>query len=206
MIARESPAPVEQPNRDFGQLTCGDYETEKDAHDFFKGFFSGCPFFVYEPEVRGRRLYDDLPVSKDHDGQNLRIDGILHPLDHAFDAGWKLGPIGVEIKKSRTAVGPVIAQVLEQRQTLFVSAHLKGTRFKPTMFAVFPCHGVSHDLHSLFETQSILACDYSGYRDSIKFKMPGKNALEIIRADQWQCIVHPGFAPTTKKGHRGRQK
>lgn len=190
-------------NKSLHQVTCGEFVTENEAYTLFDQHMDRNPFFVNEREVTGRRLFDDKPVPVGGGGQVLRVDRIIHPTEDAMQEGWIWGPIGVEIKKSNMAVGPVLAQVLEQRQSIFRSKVHQNARIIPLLFAIFPTQGISHDLHSLLETQSIMTCHYHRYKNAIRFGFPGKNVLSVYRdhievSNKWQ--------PSTTKGHRGRQK
>lgn len=189
-----------------GQTTCGEFADEKSAHDFFISFFAECPYFKFEHEVTGRRLFDSLPVKPNADVQSLRIDGILHPTGELFHAGWMHGPIGIEIKKTGIALGGVVAQIMEQRTTLFRSPYLNYTRLMPTIFSVFPSRGITHDLHSLFETQSILCCFFDKWSKSMKFGLPSKNVMSISRGPEWKLHIDKKWLPSSTKGHRGLQK
>jgi hypothetical protein len=187
----------------FGQTTCGDFQTEKNAEDFFDAHVN-TDFFVIEKQVPGRRLFDDKPQSKVNreNGQNLRPDRILHPTQKAFNDGWHYGPIGIEIKKSNIAVGPVFTQILEQRQALYYSKYLCGTRIMPVLFAIFPARDIKFDIHSLSERQSIVSCRYCKYSKAMKFQTSGKNILSIGEDKIWVS----DWKPSTSKGHQGRQK
>lgn len=189
-----------------GQTTCGNFKEESKAHDFFINFFEGCPYFKFEHEVSGRRLFDSLPVKPNSDVQKLRIDGILHPTGEVWNMGWAHGPIGVEIKKSGIALGGVVAQIMEQRTTLFRSPYLNHTRLMPTIFSIFPSRGITHDLHSLFETQSILCCFYDAWSKSVKIGLPSKNVLSISVGPEWKLWLDKDWMPSSTKGHRGLQK
>lgn len=178
-----------------------DFSTEKDAESFFDSKINS-NYFIIERQIPGRRLYDDKPV-KESDTQWLIPDRILHPTEKTFNLGWKWGPIAVEIKKSNMAIAPVFAQVMEQRQTILRSTHLLNTRIMPLLFAIFPCDGLTGDLHSISETQLILSCSYNKYHDSIKICMPSKHVLEIY-PDQLQ--INLSWMPTSRKGSRGREK
>jgi len=85
-------------------LTCGHYNTEKDAEVFFDAHINQ-KYFTVEREIKGRRLFDDKPVAENKNGnrQWCRIDRMLYPTASAIEAGWKNGPIGVEIKKNKKA-------------------------------------------------------------------------------------------------------
>ena len=185
------------------QVTCGDFATEIEACAYFDNKLEGGKYFNIEKEVIGRRLIDFLPCSVGHQGQSVRIDRILYPTEKAIEAGWIWGPIGVEIKKSNMAIGPILAQVMEQRQSLFRSVILGYARISLTLHAVFPVKKVSQDLHSLCETQSILNCYYDSYTDSMKFSMPTRHILKVSKES---IEVKADWQPITKKGHRGREK
>jgi len=185
------------------QLTCGNFKTEVDACKYFDSLVNQ-DYFYNEQEVRGRRLFDDKPTDSE---QMVRIDRILFPTSRAFDSGWKYGPIAVEVKKSNMAVGPIFSQVLEYRQSIFISKYFRNTRIMPLIFAIFPLKGIYHDLHSLQENQIILSChpqrNYSGSGFGLKFGTSGSSALEIMP----NCInIFTTFCPNTRKGHRGREK
>lgn len=182
------------------QTTIGDYQEEKESSKHFDSLINP-DFFYNEIEVRGRRLFDDK-VKSDDSSQNVRIDRILHPTPKAFDSGWIWGPIAVEIKKSNMAIGPILAQILEYRQSVFLSKYLNNCRIMPIPFAIFPARGISHDLHSLQETQNILSCFYDSYNKSLKFNTYGKNALEINK----DGISIGCWKANSTKGHRGHKK
>jgi hypothetical protein len=188
---------MSDPNN-LGQITCGSFETEAQAVSFFDSHINQ-DFFVIEHEVKGRRLFDDKPVKED--GQNLRIDKILHPTQKTYNAGWLYGPIGVEIKRSNEAVGPVLTQILEQRQSIFQSRYLHNTRILPAIFILFPCESITHDLHSLCERQLIYPCHW----DDSKNKMRIGASVTILTIGQ-ELFVNPNWKPSIKKGHQGRQK
>jgi len=185
---------------DLGQVTYGDFKTEKEAEFFFDNNLSK-KFFINEKEVPGRRLFDDKPVKTGSDGQNVRVDRIIHPTQFAIDAGWVNGPIAVEIKKSNMALGPIFAQVLEYRQSVFQSKYLGYVRLMPICFAIFPMYKITHDLHSISESQLILSCS-KNYNGGLKFGTHGKTAF-IVNDESLEVGK---FSPTTRKGHRGHEK
>ena len=195
--------PDEFPVQDLGQKTCGNFQDEISAENFFDNKLQNNPYFINEKQVRGRRLVDLKPVLGGSNGQYLRIDSILHPTSLAVQAGWQWGPIGVEIKKSNMAIGPVLSQVFEQQQTVFQSKYLNRTRIIPIIFAVFPMNGISHDLHSIQENQLILSCHYHSYCKELKFQTLSRNVLSI---GQNNIDVSQNWKPSIRKGHRGRQK
>jgi len=185
---------------ELGQTTFKGFSTEKEAELFFDKNLP-VKYFNNEKEVKGRRLFDDKPTAIDSDGQNVRIDRIIHPTSEAIIAGWKWGPIAVEIKKSDMALGPIFAQILEYRQSVFLSRFLGNSRIMPLIFAIFPMHRVTHDLHSMSESQLILSC-HPAYGGGIQFGTSGKSAFIVKET----CLEVGAFSPTIRKGHRGRKK
>ena len=180
------------------QVTDAGFESEKKAETFFDKKIN-LHFFAIEKQVKGRRLFDDKCTKGE---QNLIIDRILHPTIHAVEAGWRYGPIGVELKKSNIALGGIITQILEQRQTLFLSRFLNNTRILPTIFAIFPVSHIKGDIHSLMNVQLILACSYRKFTNSIRFSNGNFNVLDIGE----NIYINENWRPSVKKGHRGRQK
>ncbi len=187
------------------QTTCGEFKSETDACAAFDGLINP-DFFYVENEVVGRRLFDDKPVDSDQ-GQGVRIDRLLFPTQKAFNAGWIYGPIAVEIKKSNMAIGPILSQILEYRQSVFISKRLRNTRIMPLVFAIFPAQHISHDLQSLQENQIILSCHskkiYPDNGQMLRIDTFGRMVLEIMSNG---LNVGPSFKPNIRKGHRGREK
>jgi len=181
---------------DSQQLTCGNYEKEADAESAFDNAINS-DFFVIEKEVEGRRLFDDKAVSVD--GQRVRIDRVIHPTDKAVKSGWQHGPIGIEIKKSGVKLGPVFAQVLEYRQSIFLSRLLANTRIMPKFFSIFPTKSLQFDLHSIQNSQYILSCHINNWDKTIKFSTSNDNVLEFNA----KIFEAKKFNPTLRKGHRG---
>ena len=177
------------------QCTCGSYETEKEAVAAFDEIMDDNPFFRVEEEVVGRRVYDILPKRGDY-GQAVRPDRLLCPTRMAVDSGWIFGPIGVEIKRSNVALGPVLAQVMEYRNSSFVVGCLGNARIMPMFFAVFPAGKITNDLESILNTQSIMTCSMKG--DFLRFWLSRK----VMDVSKSEIQVHP-FEPSNRRGSRG---
>lgn len=184
-------------------LTCGKYETENDAVKHFDSLINP-DFFINEKEVIGRRLFDDKPIDKDGVGQRVRVDRILIPTGKAVEMGWRQGAIGVEIKKSRMAMGGIYAQILEYRQSVFrLSEKMCFLRIMPMVFAVFPSNNTLRDLHSLQSSQIILSCRHRQYDNSLHFGTGNGVVLDIFKD---RIEVNQKWSPSIHKGHRGREK
>lgn len=182
--------------------TVGDFIKEEEAAEFFDTF-SDNPFFTFESEVKGRRLFDEKPVDSEKNGQNAVIDRLLHPNWTAvYDYNWKWGSIGVEIKKSGIRVAPVLAQVMEQRQTLFRSHRLGNNRIMPIVFSVFPCTRYGGDLESFLTNQAVLSCIYDFRNKSLKFQ---DGSMNVLQFSQNFLKVNTNWKPSTRKGHRSNK-
>ena len=184
----------------YGQTTCGNFIDEKESARCFDSIINP-NFFINEKEVKGRRLFDEKPQESllMDEQQKVRIDRILHPTEETIKQGWTWGPIAVEIKKSNMALGPVYAQVLDYRQSVFRSSYLGYTRILPLIFAIFPVKAIYYDLQSISSTQIILQCNYNKYDKSLKFGTSNSTAFELSNNN---LIVNSNFSPSTKKGSR----
>lgn len=181
------------------QTTSGNFSNEKETEDFFDSKINS-QFFVIEKQIKGRRLFDDKFIQSNQ--QNLILDRLLHPISLCYQKGWRFGPVGVELKKSNIAVGGIFAQVLEQRQSLFLSRFLNNTRIIPSFFAIFPLDQIHGNMHSLLHAQLIMACHYHDHTKTIRFTNGNQNILKVGK----ELVVSDSWRPSTRKGHRGLEK
>jgi hypothetical protein len=72
-------------------------------------------FFRIERQVEGRP-YGPTPTD---DVKDYRIDRVLVPLAAAKAAGWSIGPVGIECKRSNVKIGKPIAQALDYRRAFW---------------------------------------------------------------------------------------
>lgn len=92
--------------------TIGNYETEKQAAEAFDALIDDADWQM-EKEVCGF-LQQPRPFCAP-DGL-LRIDRILIPKPRLQARGWKLGAVGIELKKSGVNLAPVVAQVMDYQR------------------------------------------------------------------------------------------
>ena len=76
-----------------------------------------------------------------------KIDRILLPDDPLVAAGWELGPIGIEAKKSGEKIGPAIAQALDYAHSAF--EFRKGYHVVVEWVFLWPFTYLHHDLASV---------------------------------------------------------
>lgn len=92
-----------------GAYTIGDYADEATSKAALDALVKASACFRSYSEVTGfpiqARLGSEL--------KGLRIDRILTPTDQFVKAGWRHGPIGIEVKKSGHKFGPGLSQLLD---------------------------------------------------------------------------------------------
>lgn len=110
-------------------------------------------FRVYK-EVEGR--YQHFRPTQQL--QTARIDRILVPTDTLKQAGWNLGPVGVELKASDKRLGPPLCQLIDYTHATW---NLRGNWIVPEWYFLWPVDKLTGPI------QSILAGQRCGgiYRD-----------------------------------------
>jgi len=100
---------------DWSDVTSGSFETEDEAKIAFHSAFSATECFTIYEEVDcwyfGGSIFGDRPTG--------RIDYLLTPRKRLLESGWKMGVIGVEVKKSGHKAGPLLCQMLDYSKAVF---------------------------------------------------------------------------------------
>lgn len=122
------------PYVDTHDYTRGNFATEVDAVADFRRRISVAHELEVHYEVTGT-LMQPRPGQKT---TGVRIDAIIVPRDWALP-GWKHGAIGVEIKRSKTKVGPPLAQMCDYTRSAFTLPN--GATVIPSMVLLYPWHG-----------------------------------------------------------------
>lgn len=164
------------------------FRTEQDACKQFDLSIAGDPRFSHTyPECRG--IYQHR--SPHEEEKSPRIDRVLIPSRELRNAGWLHGPIGVEIKKSETKVGPVIAQCIDYLRSSF---ELQPGLFAPIgIVFIFPCERITGDLESVMMQHRIGTC------------VPGRDGYLRFHFGKWTVSLEEpdrNFIPTRKVGSR----
>lgn len=97
------------------ELTSGTYATEPDAWAHFDELVTANKAFRMYREVCGEYLQPRPNTVQ----QSARVDRLLIPLPAAITAGWRLGAIAVEGKKSGHDIGPMVSQALDYSRCLW---------------------------------------------------------------------------------------
>lgn len=82
-----------------------------------------------------------------------RIDRIITPKRPLIQAGWDLGPVGVECKRSGEKLGPIISQCLDYQKAVFPIGH--GYSVCLEWVFVWPSGVVPGDIGSIMAQQRI---------------------------------------------------
>lgn len=84
------------------------------------------------------------------DLQTPRIDRILLPNSRLKEAGWTLGPIGVELKRSGTKLGPPFCQLVSYSHATF---KIGNTWIVPEWYFLWPAERLTGPLQSILAGQ-----------------------------------------------------
>lgn len=98
--------------------TCGKFNSEPESCWTFDKLVKDTGMWRIVSEVDGYYI-NRRPWQAD---QGCRIDRILFPTTELIEKfGWKLGPIGIECKKSHYPIGPVLSQCLDYTNAVWES-------------------------------------------------------------------------------------
>ncbi len=95
--------------------TTGDYEDEQASVAALDRLLEKADLWYVYPEVRGM-IAQPRPEQED---KSVRIDRVLVPMRRLIELGWRHGTIGVEAKRSGVKIGPVIAQAMDYRRSVW---------------------------------------------------------------------------------------
>jgi len=96
-------------------VTSGNFANEDDSKRAFVEAFKATDCFNIYEEIDcwyfGGSVFGDKPTG--------RIDYVLAPRKRLIDAGWRMGIIGIEVKKSGHKAGPLICQMIDYSKAVF---------------------------------------------------------------------------------------
>ena len=100
---------------DSSPVTEGDYATEDDSRLALEAALTWAGCFNVYAEVDcwyfGGSVFGDKPSG--------RIDYVLTPKKHLIDIGWRMGCIGIEVKKSGHKTGPLVCQMIDYSKAIY---------------------------------------------------------------------------------------
>lgn len=107
-------------------------------------------WFSVEREVVGWYMSNRIKV----DAKRPRIDRILRPKRELLRKGWRLGPVGVELKREGAKIGPAISQALDYSHAVFPFSDVGSTVCLEWVF-IWPVKKVTGDLASVMAQNRI---------------------------------------------------
>ncbi|MBI5725045.1 MAG: hypothetical protein HZA50_13875 [Planctomycetes bacterium] len=151
-------------------LTCGNWQTEEQAEQFFIEFVNATGLFGVYRQIEGVALW------KHHFQKynGLRADVLLFPSAKLAAAGWASGCIVVEIKRSGEKIGPGISQLLDYMNAAW---RLPGGSVIPSFGFILPAIKQHGPLASVMSHQHVGTAFPD--RDAIKFQC---GELTVLRA------------------------
>jgi hypothetical protein len=96
-------------------VTCGNWVTELEAETELDRRLGSTGLFRIYRQVEGRS-YANTPTD---DIKGYRIDRVIVPTAAAKGAGWTLGPVGIECKRSGIKIGKPVSQALDYRRAFW---------------------------------------------------------------------------------------
>jgi hypothetical protein len=174
-------------------LTCGDFDTEVKACNAFDWIIGQSELFRVYREVEGRYV-GGRPSVED---KQPRIDRILVPTKEVIDAGWKHGPIAVEIKKSGVPLGRVVAQSLDYANAVFQIQ--PGFHIWCEWLFIFPLDPPKSDVESIMAQFRIGWCSPFLPNSELDFGTGATRGIKLASDGRVQCKSLP---QGRKRGHR----
>lgn len=95
--------------------TTGEFKDELESVAALDRLLEKADLWHVYSEVRGV-IAQPRPEQQE---KTVRIDRILVPNRRLMDLGWQHGTIGIEAKRSGLKIGPVLAQAMDYRRTLW---------------------------------------------------------------------------------------
>ena len=190
MIGSSSAPPTDSEPADEREHFFGAWFDEPDACAEFDRRIAASHLFERSfPEVRGYYL-THRPNRQEKDA---RIDRILLPGPRLREAGWTTA-IGVELKASKTKLGPPLSQAIDYTYCAFhVGPHWLHLQHI-FLWPLRPQHGAVQSVM----VQNCIGCVYDAMHSPLIFQLE----RQVIRLhDDDNLVVHPSVAGT-KKGSR----
>ena len=160
------------------QTTAGQFVDEPASCQAFDDAIERSGWFRVHREVRGEYLFRRPGCEQ----AQPRIDRILVPTSVAMAAGWSMGFVGVEIKKSGTKLGKIVAQCMDYATACWRMPN--GCRYVTEWVFIFPAEQPIGDLASVM-AQHRIGTAKTGYsrgegRSGIILQAGGLNVFENV--------------------------
>lgn len=157
---------------DVNVMTNGCFQSEELAMEAFDLIVESNGAFRLHKEVCGEYLQPRADTEK----KEARIDRLMIPLKEAISAGWKMGAIGVEGKRSGSKIGKVVSQALDYSRCAWtLTDGVPGLLLLVRWVFVYPSDFPVGDIGSVMAQHRIGCVTLCG--DSLYFNCGGTNGL-----------------------------
>jgi hypothetical protein len=168
---------ISLPHRD-ANTTCGSWDDEADAEDYFADFVGTTGRFTVYRQVCGRATSEPHFRNHDKSSTSLRADFLLVPKRTLIDQGWDGGIILIEAKRSGLPIGKGLSQLLDYMSAVW-TIH-GGISIVPTFGFLFPA------LRQRMALASVMAHRHIGtaviQHDTLELLCGEKRVISIGRA------------------------
>lgn len=174
--------------------TAGTFTTEPQAWDYFDELVVANGCFAVHREVCGEYIHPRMNTID----KTARLDRLLIPSRKALDAGWRLGAIAVEGKKSGNDLGPMIAQALDYTRCAWrLSVGNPGMILMAEWLFLYPVDCPGGSIESVMAQNRIGWCRAD--RQRIVFGTGGMHGL-VLNEDG--TMTHKPMLAGRKRGSR----
>jgi hypothetical protein len=170
-------------------LTTGEYADEQQGVAALDRLLEKADLWHIYPEVRGI-VAQPRPEQAD---KTVRIDRVLVPNRRLIDLGWRHGTIGIEAKRSGVKIGPVIAQAMDYRRSVWQVGEA-GTSVWLDWCFIWPMAKQHGPLASVLSQQRIGSVNSSRWH-LLYFQAGESTVLEV----GWDGVVEVGTANHGKR-------
>jgi hypothetical protein len=175
--------------------TSGNYISESESEKALDEALERSQYFAIFREVEGVYI-QPRPFTED---EGARIDRLLIPRPQLIKAGWHLGAIGIEIKKSGHKIGKIISQCLDYSRCVWQipgRGNLSGLCVFAKWVFVFPLnlHEGCESTANMGDIISIMSQNRIGriviYKDEISF-IDASTGVIRISSDKTVIVKQP---------------
>lgn len=156
------------------QYTSGEWDNEVESAAELDRRISASELFHSYSEVCGYYIQPRF----DSELKTPRIDRLLLPSQKLLRLGWKLGPVGIECKKSKMKLGPIVAQAMDYTRAIFTIPTTQNPTYCRWIF-IWPLNEFMGDIASVM-SQHRIGGAYGHSFTHLNLKTgAGPNALEF---------------------------
>lgn len=160
--------------------TTGTFATEAAAAAALDARLEWMDLWTMHREVNGVLLHPGMRQEQ----RGVRIDRILIPRQRLIDAGWSLGAIGIEIKRSGVRVGPPLAPAIDYVRSAW-TIRPDGLAIVLGACFVWPMDKQSGPLCSLMSNTRVGSASFSNY-ESLVLTLGEEHVLRVATSGEFR--------------------